>query len=502
MRLTSESVLEIEESTIARMTAIVQNHGMEAACHVCINSARASLQNDKDIIERFFLILWLIENGQGSGIINYTLLNELSKIAEYSLQALGIRPGISRISGLYGKLYKARSRYMQQMNDHWLSMWNHNLSEVMVRFKEESDERHSDENHFISRIAVADCAFYLGYIGEALEAYLQVETRHENTDDIINARFGIIKCQRIFGDLESAEENGIALQKQYPLSHENQTKLDWELAFINTQKSNDPTPLLKAMKEQKLNSMMDYLLMASLFCYAYASKDFIKNLPSTSRLKRQHSSLKKSFDTRHNILFRYNQIIEYCNKTEDSMIGKLKELEECLNEAHHHMVSEEKALFFAAVTRWLSRNRQNRFALFTMNEYIHTSLFLTQGRYHNLYGLLTDIGDKLSIMGQSTRMTNKERSFATSLKRTLITSKLGSRVFLTYLKLKKNEWFSPAERKVYRKDFIDKVSELFVEYGGGELKGPMQKVGLFFLQLNDISDYAEKNFKEVLWSKK
>ncbi|MBF0442294.1 MAG: AarF/ABC1/UbiB kinase family protein, partial [Oligoflexales bacterium] len=501
MRLTSESLTELENQVYQNLSEMAETQGAEKVFQFCIDSAKSGLKGEKEAATRFFHIVWFISNCHDKNILNEKLLDELTKIAEYTILSLGIKPGTSRISFLYGKIYQAKSLFFRNKEENWLSLWNYHLGEVMVRSNDSETEDSETDRSFHGMLMQAESSYLLGYTGDALEAYLQAESYEKGDDDILAARIGTIRCLRMLGDIQNASQSLSLLKSKFSPKGRMKCVIDWEMAFIEAEKNDDSAPLLKALKDSGLKSQEDYSFKAWLWCHASRHKNDIDRLPSFSALKRQVYS-RGSAGTMVSSLQKYCQFVDGLIREDYAMSAKLKKIGEYVHETGRTDMSDGRVLFLAAVTRWLFRVKHHRFATLTINEFIHTSLFLSQGRCCHLYSLLSDIQDKLSLTGYTARVTSRERNMMGSLRRTMLIAEMVMKIFGMYLKRKGRDLFHSGDRIMHSDEFFLKLSELFVQHSSGELKGPLQKFALFFFNMRSFPPKAQENMKQILWTKK
>ncbi|MBF0442227.1 MAG: AarF/ABC1/UbiB kinase family protein [Oligoflexales bacterium] len=496
MRLSSIQLQSAQEEVFNELSALVNDKGREEAFTFCFSKITESKDKEPDPVKRFFHIIWLLENGDNQILGKTRKVEQLVKLAEYTLLGMGIKANVSRRSHLYGRLYQAKSHFLDKTESVWLSMWNYNLASNMTKVFEEENLR---GDPFETRLALAEYSYRLGYIAESLENYVNAETFAENEEDMIEIRLRMVKCLRILGRLDNALDICRGLVNRFTLPQIIEGQVEWEMRLIDAQMKKDISGLVNGLRDPRLRKNHDYLILASLWIYASSKKVEIHDMAGSGWLKRAASS--QSGDKRMKTLLKYHEIMEYQNTSGDPINVRLKVLGEALDECVYTKPSEDLILFLAASVRCLVRSSQRRLATFVMNEYLQRVSALTLGRGSHIFGLLEDVEDKLADTYDTLRMTSSSRSLRKGLDRTLALVELFGKIFLNYSHLTYKNWKAGGEKIVNRDDFLIKISYLIAEYSGGQLRGPMQKLGQLFFNFTNLPEEVDKKLKWTLWTK-
>lgn len=500
MRLDSDVINTIRERVDADLDACERQQGNDAACHRVLHSvaSRKLQSSETEILESFFQIVWLFNRCRQPALLAKKTADDLTKMAEYSLRLLGIKPYVSHLSYLYRIFYQARGKQLGNHEDAWLAAWNFNLGDAMTG-NDDSAAIATDE--FTTQHNLAQYHFQLGFLGESLEAFRKAEELASSDDGIIRSRFGMIRCLRILSETETALHLAFGLE-HFDVSPELRGAIAWERALLMAQRDDDVQILvgaIKAGRKRLSETHLSYLILAILWCYASQKRGAIADMPRSAWLKRNTDA--SVIDQRSAEMLKLLQVLEECYSTKSTIFEKLKSLGDVLSDLHKADPSEEIVVFLAAVTRWLVRVKQKNSAVMVMNDYQRCSHQLSQGRSSALFGLLADLGDNLNASGETTRTASDTRSLKAGLERTFLFLEMFAKLFLTAVAGKTGTLIGAKSPEALQKELIVKLSQYFMQYAAGAMKGPIHKFAQIVLNIFSLPAEAEANFKSVLWSK-
>jgi predicted unusual protein kinase regulating ubiquinone biosynthesis (AarF/ABC1/UbiB family) len=503
MRLNSEFIGSVRDRVEKELEACREELGLEAACREALQLvARGEASSaDTAIVERFFRIIWLFENCQDPASIPRSDLEDLSRMAEYSLRLMDIKPYSSYLSYLHGSFLRAKGRMLAGNDDAFQAAWNFNLAESVVGVRSQALSE-----DFSSHWDLAEYHHQLGFVAESLESYRKAEELATNDEDVARARLGMIRCLRIFGEVETALVVADSVKLQFKPSLELHAMLEWERRLLVAQRDGDVAGLISAMhaaKRRRSASDAHYLILASLWCYASRQRSAIAELPRSEWIKRH---LGASRDRRTLESLSYLAMLEKCYATgsdaeRTDIFDKLKTLGAYLAQLRKGDPTVEMTVLLAGLARWLLRVKQRGSAVLVVNEYQRCSHLLSQGRSSTLFGLLDDLGDKLNASGESARAGDEVRTLKTGMERTFLYVEIFAKLTMSLVALKTGNWLGTKSPEAVRQELAVKLSRYFMEYAAGGMKGPIHKFAQIMLNSFPLPPEAAENFKAVLWSK-
>ncbi|MBF0442302.1 MAG: hypothetical protein HQK54_10380 [Oligoflexales bacterium] len=498
MRIFKNEFLSVETSVFSSLDDMKSALGHESTKNYCISHINEVMNSTSNLLECFFHILWLVEDPEISDSLSQKELSEWIKFGELSLFKIGIRPQISRSSHLYGRLFRAKSRYLSKRGLLWSSMWNDCMAESACGTFEPSE---NDSYNFERQHYLANFCYTYGYIVESLEIFLKMEAFSKEEEEIVKIKIGVMRCLRILGRYESALSMCHCLEERTDISERQLQTVEWEKSFINAALEGDNAPLISSIRNRKTSSDPYYLSLAALWIYASRSKEEIERIPGSGHVR---SLLKKNdpADPMTQEILTYHEMMEGLYNSDRQILLKLKSIGEFLEKNNQKRASEGYILLLCALTRFLYRSKQHKFAIFVMNEYQVKSLSISQGETAKLHNLLDDVQDKLSFIGETSRITSQKKDLATGIRRTLTLAEFMAKLTMALLRKKKNEWINGKDSVLTYDGFLSYVAEILADYAGGQLRGPMQKIGQFFFQLKGLPEEVYEKYKSMIWTGK
>lgn len=500
MRLTSDILANARGLVVTSSDSRVATRGRQQACREVLHelSLAQAGADGRSVMERFFQIVWLLQNCEEPALLSGRTLEDLTRMAEYALRVMGIKPYSSQLSYLYRDLYHAKSKLLARMDQPWDAAWCLTLAEVMTGNQEGRGALDAD---FATTMLKAEHYQALGHTAEALEAFQKADELAKDDADIGTARLGTIRCLRIFNELLSTRKLIDGTLSQLQLPEPLRLSFIWEKALTLAQAEGDNTALLQLIGSRKKDNHIEdqsELLSALLWCYAAKQKATLDDLPSSTWLKRR---LPQTSIKTHAEKLKYLQVLENCYATKDTISEKLKDLGEFLGSTRNNPPTGDRCIFLAAVARWLFRVKQKSAAKLVIAEYRQVSHLLSEGKSEGLYSLLSDIGDRLSSVGESTRAISSERNVKTGLERSFLYVEMFAKVILTVIATKTGQWLGGKSLSDARHELMINLSQYFVQYASGAMKGPIHKFAQIVLNMVDLPEEAVLNFQKVLWSR-
>lgn len=500
MRITVELVEELGQAIRLELSNQAAREGIVATCDAILKSfSSATTQSDpKSLIEQIFRIIWFFESATQKVNASHKTCNDLTRMAEYSLNILGVKPYKSKLSFLYRSLYNARAQFFSHHRDAWLAVWSLQVGEAM----DGADSNLSDDKQREALEIEATQYFRCGFVTDAVALFQKAESFAKKDKEIWPLRINVVRCLRLLDQPNLALDALATLQNQQFMSEELKIAVAWETALLTSQQEQSLSPVLEMIEKGRKDPQpihFDYLPLAVLWCYASKQRAALDQLPSASSLKSRRPSTQ---DLKAGV-----SPIKLISHLEDfyfdelSIFHKLKSVGEILGELRSEPASVELVLFFAAVARWLLRFKQRRTAALAINIYQSLSSTISNGRTVSLFHVLDDIGDSLNASAEISRAVTLTNGVKSGFERTLLYIEIMTKLFTLAIISTIKKFKSNHDEQSYKKNVVVKVSEFFVKYASGAMKGPIHKLGQFMLNFVDLPEEAKENFKSVLWSK-
>ena len=500
MRTTSEATKKISEKISQDLDFLVNKFGINEACRKCVTILFSSeaMSDEQDLIEYFFRIVWLFRNCSDSNLLTKKTCVEVTRMAEYALKILNIKPYVSMHSHLYKELYEARSIYFGRTQKPWLASWNLAIADAM----DGSETAFRAKNDYKSLICEATYHYDSAFVAESLICYQKADAIARTTPEIIESRLGIIRCLRIYGETGTALEMLNVLTNNYSLSNREKIVLDWEDRFVRAQHAQDMTIILQGIhvaSKRRYPDDIAYFVMGHLWSYASRQRALIANLPGSAWIKR-HLEIEAS-DRRTIIALKAVKHLENCYSTKVTIFDKLKETGDVLSEMRELGPLVENTIFFAGVARWLLRVKQKKTASLVIGDYQNLSALLSHGQSNALFNLLDDVGESLNEMSEMTRSPVVQRGVKVGLERTFLYAEILAKIVGVAFSARAKNRQGDAKEASLDSDLLVKISHFFIKYASGAMKGPIHKLGQIILNLVNLPKEAQDNFRSVLWSK-
>lgn len=506
MRLNFELLESIRSRVDAELDAHAQKDGLQSAIQEGLYRVTHGdpLDAENNIVERFWLIIWLFRHCRSQASMPRKTFDELSKMAEFSLRLMGIKPYNSQLSYLFGILYRTRAVVLGDNDDAWLAAWSLQLADAMVGngslTKDVSQE-------FEAQLRLAEYKYSAGFVCESLEAYRKTDELASKDDEIARARLGIIRALRIFNETTTALTMASSVKALFDVPPELLDKVNWEIHLITAQRDGDVSGLIRAIvsiKMRRLDTDPYYFILACLWCYASRQRGVIADLPRSSWIKRR--IVAPTQDQGLNECLGFLALLEDCYTTgpdasRTDIFVKLKVVGDFLANLRKGEPREHSVIFLAAITRWLVRVKQRDGAALVQSEYQRCSHQFSHGRSGALFGLLDDLGEGLNASKDLTRTSGEAKTLKTGMDRTILYLEMFAKLSLAAVEFKTGQLFGSKSQDANERDLIIKVSRYFVDYAAGAMKGPVHKLTQLMLNITILPDEAAENFKSVLWSK-
>ncbi|MBF0441181.1 MAG: AarF/ABC1/UbiB kinase family protein [Oligoflexales bacterium] len=496
MRLTAEQLQKIESELLMKINIFLKEQGFDTAFKYCFNQITESNDQSSNPAYLYFCIIWLLENSRDSSDLKNDSIEQLVIIAEHALHKLGVRPNQSRNSHLFGRLYRAKARLYHDRDLFWLSILNHAFSGHMTKIFYDRKDSKSD---FDEVFATARYLYTMGNVYWSLEHFFSAEMLARDENDLFVTRLYIIKCLRILGKLQHASDICDEISNHDGFSPAKLREITWQKHFIEAQRETSITGLIAALQDRFMKKNVKNVIIASLWVYAAKTKEGIDRLNRYSSIRKMENDDDESQDD-IDILLRFLDVIEYCNRSDDVIYAKLKKLGGLLEETRSMKSSEYLILLFAAAIRWLFRNNQHRMLLFLMSEYQQRCASLTLGTEAYPFGLLKDVTVPLPVITGQRMKSVSHSSLKSGIERTLALGSLLTKMFLVYSRMTVKNCLDRGDRERYRDEFLAEIATLIQRYSSDRLRGPMQKAGQLFFHFCNLPTETVKIFQNKLWS--
>lgn len=336
-----------------------------------------------DYIRRFVLTIHVLSIHERIGGLRREEVEVLLKLAEAILQHLEITPLRSRLSGLYGDLYLARSQLSRSMGQHWRSLWDYQLAKHYSGAQQPGTEAYQQLVNGLRLFRLGMGATALFYLNKAEAGELEPRLR-------VLCRIHKIRLLRLTGQKNAA---GDLIQKtlseqadKADSSHSSPTRseLDWELAWLDCIEQQNPTQLVTmALNRKGAHFTASYVFEALLIAYCHESRQWLQRFPKVESLYR-HNRIKISS---RDILYRSCQTMEYLYEPGIATGQKLEKLGVLLDQLDEFKNIDKVLIVYLAGIRWLIRSNQYLLAKALLQRYRTLSLSLSDNNCNDALGL-------------------------------------------------------------------------------------------------------------------
>lgn len=504
MRLSVERITALQRALDEELTSLVLDHGLNAAARkgLQLASEEARPGDELQTLRRFLVVVWLFEHASNTSELAGKTLDDLSKIGAYALRLMGVRPYNSKLSYLHGVYFRARAKALGHQGEPWLATWSLCLADATVSGLSSV----SLPAGYPEEVLKAELNLQAGSISDSLEGFRRAEELASDEISIAAARLGMVRCLRLLGEVQTAWGITRSTLQMFSLSESTKESLEWERAMLAAQKTDELSPLTERIKSSsgQGSELSDphYLLKAVLWCHATKQRATLANLPSSAWFRRRYRL--STYPDAVGEALDFLTHLEDCYDTgadasRDDIYAKLKVVGDHVASLHRRTPTEDQALYLAGLVRWLIRAKQRPAAALVLGEFKRCSHLLSEARTGFLYGLLSDLGDRLHASAESVREDRAHTSLRAGTDRSLKHFELFAKVCLTAMALKTGRWFRTKSEDEIGRDLIIRLSQLLKDYAGASMKGPIHKVSQALLTLAPLPPEAEQNFREVLW---
>ena len=447
----------------------------------------------EELLKKFFLILWFIENNHLHRLGSNALIRDLIQGGETILMFCKIRPGSSPFSELYGRLYRCVSQWNTNAGDPWMAMWQSSIGQTMSSKPEEA------ENSAKEALFVADRAFCLGQMTAAASTYWHVESNAADPALKANARLGRILCHKLLGEIESAWALATsALLELLELESAMIIEFKWQACLCEAFRTKTIKPLLESNQSSSPFFKARYALTTALIAYGQQNASQIKKIKRASTIKAHFAEVAKGYQEYG--LYKMLLALEACYNDEEDILSRLKRLGSDLAVVREQGPIDEMLLFFAAAIRWLASVKRQPFLGYLMHEYNGTCLRVSAGKSSDLFDLTSTLhgaGELMDIDRVGATLTALPM---TSSKILLKFSSLVAKASLVHFKdsIKTKFKSEPVSLEQKERFTIDTINLIIEEIG--ELKGPLLKLGQVLGGMHLVPLEARLNIQKALAS--
>lgn len=345
-----------------------------------------SLTNNDSSESRLYRLIYIISalvHSANNGGLSDIDVDRLVKLAYAVLQAEGIKPGTSLLSFLFGDLHLARSQIYRLRGDPWRSAWEQQISMHLSRPIPAAVES-------VQQLAAGNRSLRLGNALAAIRNFEEAERLGLAGKNLDLAHIGLIRALRLSGRIDEArariEEFAHATSLRAPVRKE----LDWEKIAIQSMNDERYDRMADVTREGRSHYEPTYLIEAYLWFAANKTTswmDSFRKLKSLARVK--ELNLKDL-----GLLYKLAQLIEDSYNSDIPISTRLRDLGDQLARVHEINNIDKEMLIWIAAARWLSRVKAWSLAALVLNEYEALSLRLTEGRNHDVFGIVSDLHEK------------------------------------------------------------------------------------------------------------
>jgi predicted unusual protein kinase regulating ubiquinone biosynthesis (AarF/ABC1/UbiB family) len=333
-------------------------------------------------LRRFLLILALLSHHERHATLSSGTLAQLREMGEAILKTQGIYAGTSRLSYLYGDLLASFARIRYREGRHWPYIWQTQLA----LFLSKSEASESGEQ----ALATANAAFRRGNLTTALEAYKVAEKLGLSTESLEKSRVASIRALRLAGRPEESAVLAAETLLIQSLSEEGRRRIAWEEMCRDVQRHGELNKMISATSRNGDHREAGYILEATLWAKAVASKQYLARFPKAESIRKAFSdSLKRPSPNAQ--LYECVLQLERCYDNDIPLLKRITDLGDMLDRLPRFQHLDHELLVWAASARWLLRYHQSQMADFVLNEYRALSLRMTDGTLADCLGVTGDL---------------------------------------------------------------------------------------------------------------
>lgn len=388
VRWAKPRVEEDREALSRQLNDMIQRDGPEAV-ELYLQRSISALEPDASAdgqLRRFLLILALLAHHEHFGVLSSGNLAHLREMGEAILKIQGIHPGTSRLSYLHGDLIQAFAGIRFREGRHWPYAWQTQVALFLSKAESAEDGTQA--------LATAEAAFRRGNLTTALEAYKVAETIGLRSEALERARIGTIRALRLSGRPEESAVLATETRILSSLSEEGRRRIAWEELCRDVQRHGELAKMIAATSRNGDHREAGYILEATLWAKAVASKQYLTRLPKAESVRKAFSdSLKKPSPNAQ--LYECVLQLERCYDNGIPLLKRIVDLGEALERVPRFQNLDHEMLVWASAARWLVRYHQPQMADFVLNEYRALSLRMTDGTLADCLGVTADLDVKV-----------------------------------------------------------------------------------------------------------
>lgn len=331
-------------------------------------------------LKRYVYIVSALVHHERYGGLSTKQVQRLFDLAYATLRVQGIRPGSSKLGSLYGDLHLVISQIYRRDGQHWEAAWEQQVSLYL-------SQRAPTGGKGFQSFALAIRALRLGHADFALDELDR--SLQQGLPDNIKARAILekIKAFRLSGNPEKAEAFSLKEFQELSPNKDELQEFHWEALCRQVCESAKVDSIVRAVQKGKSHHDYTYLCEAFLWSRVVQTREYLERFPTVRSLARDPhlKTKKKGF---------FSQTLNVIEELYDHSIPhalKIKKIGKILAQTHMHLNIELELLVWAAVARWLFRNRSHGFASLVLHEYQARSLKLSKGKNEDVLGVVADL---------------------------------------------------------------------------------------------------------------
>lgn len=331
-----------------------------------------------------YIVSYLVAHSKKS-FLSQSQVKKAITMATTVLKINGVFEKKSRLSFLYGELNTILSQIQRKEGLHWMAACSQFLASHSVR-----DNPTGGEGFQI--LSMANRSLRLGHAGRALTSFMACEPMLSGVL-LEKSIIGQIQSLRLIGKVQESRDKAelwfskAGSEHNFSVSSNMVQELKWELLLHDFLETKDMSAMLESVFKVRDHYQISYITELSLWAMSLQTKKWIPNIPSLSNLKRN-----KALGIQKNDSFYTSAKVLQANYSPElPLMQRIQKLGEVLSQKDYLLNIEKELLILAASTRWLIRSKCHEFAKLTYDEYSKKSLYLSDGRINDIFGLLEDI---------------------------------------------------------------------------------------------------------------
>lgn len=471
IKWTSKEVMDLKAQTIQRLDRLFASVPSErlAAIYKLLESKPP--EGVDLLLHQFVCVLIALEHHAAWGGLSDSDVKKLDETGLLILRGIGINRTTSRLSFMFGELYRAKGAIRSNEGNLWGAAWHNELAKYFCY-------RPTEEQDNVNALAIARSHMRLGHSSLALMNFAVAEQAGIDSPGFARSLLGKARTLKTSGDFSGSRE---VWQEILVTFQSLESLAKWEILKIDAQKSLDPDSLISAATRdfKSLRPMLE----AKLWAYAFKKRGQINRIAKVDSLRRRFNSEKQEIRNCSELMSAV-RVIEDAYDNTLPLGERLEQLGEVLNRRANLEDVETELVLLAAAVRMLVRYSQNSMAQLALSEYRHLSVQLSGGWRQDVLGILEDVNPFKSLEDKSVA----PEVTSSRLKRAVTMSGAYSKSLgiMASSRLKRIVASKEEHERLREEERMRLGEEMFKSMG--VLKGGMMKMGQL---LSFASNYSE-----------